>query len=54
MNRPHDFLCWVRQHAQHLHRELNVHHITAPHSLSCKGNQRQVADEIIATLGAVA
>lgn len=30
---------------------FTVHHITAPRSISCKGNQRKAAGEIIATLG---
>lgn len=31
---------------------FTVHHITAPRSVSCKGNQRKAAGEIIATMGA--
>jgi DNA adenine methylase len=30
---------------------FTAHHITAPRSVSCKGNKRQAAGEIIATLG---
>ncbi|WP_337049241.1 Dam family site-specific DNA-(adenine-N6)-methyltransferase [Serratia fonticola] len=33
---------------------FTVHHITAPRSVSCKGNKRKAASEIIATLGAAA